>query len=525
MSEINENTPMTDSTTEREAISPPEDGNVSASVPEDKNRPAPALEDGMGAADLKGIDIPGENPPSQKKKKKIIIALMSILLLLAAVYGGGCYYYSSHFPHAVSANGKNLGELTVADAEKVFTDDLASHSITIVEKEREELIDATAIDTVIDVGNQVQDLFDSLNPYLWFTNMTGEKDTTLTLNVTYDQEKLNQVIDSMECFKEENIVAPKSCSIQAGEKEFEIVPEELGNTVLKDDLIPAIENCLSTCQTTLNLEEANLYKLPKYFSTDEAVTKALETANTYTKGTITHDFTYATEILDYNTTKKWISISKDFEVKLDSSAVGDYVESLGKKYNTVGSSRPFTTANGDKIKVYDGDYGWQISFKKEKKQLIEDIKSGQDINRKPIYAYTAAEQTEETDLGDSYVEVSISAQELWLFVDGDCVLNTSVVTGRPGFDTTKGVYGITYKKRDDTLEGYNADGTPYSSHVDYWMPFNGNQGLHDASWREESEFGGNTYKTNGSHGCVNCPVWAAAELYKYVDENFPVIIY
>ena len=121
------------------------------------------------------------------------------------------------------------------------------------------------------------------------------------------------------------------------------------------------------------------------------------------------------------------------------------------------------------------------------------------------------------------MEVNLAAQELWLFVDGDCIMNTSVVTGKPPHVTYSGVYGITYKKRDDYLEGYNADGTPYRSHVEYWMPFNGNQGLHDASWRDS--FGGNIYKTNGSHGCVNCPTWAAATLFKYVDENFPVIIY
>lgn len=464
-----------------------------------------------------------EAESAKKDKKKPLIAAATVAVLLAGIYGGGAYYYSSHFPHAMKANGKSLGEMTVAEAEKVFTDDLASHSVTIKEKEREEVLDATSFGTVIDVGSQVQDYFDSLNPYTWFTNMFGEKDTTLTLNVSYDEAALNGVIDSMECFKEENVKAPKSCYIQAGEKEFEIVPEEPGNTVLKEEFIAAIEDCLSTCKTELNLEEANLYKLPKYFATDEAVTDALATANTYTKGTITHDFTYTTETLDYNTTKNWIEISKDFKVKLNASDVGDYVDALGKKYNTVGSARPFTTASGSKITIAEGDYGWQINFKKEKKQLIEDIKKGEDINRKPIYLYTAAKQTEKTDIGDSYVEVSISAQELWLFVDGDCVMNTSVVTGKPKFDTEKGVYGLTYKKRDDYLEGYNADGTPYRSHVDYWMPFNGNQGLHDASWRDD--FGGSIYKSNGSHGCVNCPVWAAATLFKYVDENFPVIIY
>ena len=49
------------------------------------------------------------------------------------------------------------------------------------------------------------------------------------------------------------------------------------------------------------------------------------------------------------------------------------------------------------------------------------------------------------------------------------VLETDCVTGNGarGYDTPEGVYGITYKQRNATLNGEN-----YSTPVDYWMPFN-----------------------------------------------------
>ena len=59
--------------------------------------------------------------------------------------------------------------------------------------------------------------------------------------------------------------------------------------------------------------------------------------------------------------------------------------------------------------------------------------------------------------------------------------------------------------------------------VTYWMPFHDGQGLHDASWR--SNFGGNIYQTNGSHGCVNLPTYAAATIYSYIDSNYPIVLY
>lgn len=476
-------------------------------------------------AELESTNSGSAEDMSYSKPKKgtwKIVFGLAVAGLLAA-YGGGTYYYSSHFPHNMYANGHKLGEMTVEEAERSFTHNISEHSIIIKEKERQEVLNAGDINTVITVGNRVRRLFEETNPWLWFIEFTGKQNHKLPLDVTYDKKALKKVIKSMEGFQKKNIQKPVSAKIKAGEKEFEIIPEVPGNVILEDKFIEAIEECLSTCKTKLDLVEADLYKKPKYFSTDKTVTDALDKANKYTKGSIVHDFLYTTETLDYSKTKNWITISKDFKVKLKEDKVGEYVVSLGKKYNTMGSARPFTTAYGEKRSVYYGDYGWKIYFDKEKKQLIKDIKSGKDIKREPIYSYKAAIRTEETDIPDSYVEVSIDRQEVWLIIDGECVLDTSCVTGKPPHGTEIGVYGLTYKKRDDYLEGYNTDGTTYRSHVDYWMPFNGNQGLHDASWR--NSFGGSIYKSNGSHGCVNLPPYAAAIIYKYVDTNFPVIIY
>ena len=87
-----------------------------------------------------------------------------------------------------------------------------------------------------------------------------------------------------------------------------------------------------------------------------------------------------------------------------------------------------------------------------------------------------------------------------------------------GYDTPAGVYSITYKQRDATLKGEN-----YETPVSYWMPFNKNIGMHDATWR--GSFGGTIYLTSGSHGCVNLPLNMAAAIYEYVSTGFPVVCY
>lgn len=456
------------------------------------------------------------------KGKWIAGAVVAVLLI---IYGFGVYHYSSHFPRNVYVNGIQIGGMTLDEAEKTFTDDLDSHKIALKEKERTEIISPQDVDTVIKVGSQISDLQASYNPWSWFTHFFGKDEQSIKLDITYDTAKLTALVDGLECFDKANVVAPEDAYIKAGETAFEIVPEVLGNTVKKKLLLSAVETALSTCKTTIDFEKDDLYKLPSYYEKDQVVQDALQKANKLTSGSITYDFSYTTEKVDYSVSKDWIKISKDFKVSVSDAKVGDYVEELGKKYNTMGGSRDFTTSYGSKINAYGGDYGWKIYFDKEKKKLIKNLKSGKDITREPVYSYKAmCRNSARDDIGDSYVEISISGQEVWLYVNGKCKMNSSCVTGRPpSASTYTGVYSITFKKSPDTLNGPNAGGGSYSSKVTFWMPFNGNQGLHDASWR--SSFGGSIYRSNGSHGCVNLPYYAAATLYKYVDAGFPVVIY
>ena len=199
------------------------------------------------------------NKKAASNTGKIIVAV--ILILLIAVYGGGVYYYSNHFPHNTVINHVKVGEMDTAAAEKAFTDDLASHKISLKEKKRTEVIDANDVGTVINVGSQITDLHDSMNPWLWFTNLFGEKKYTVKLDVTYDEAKLEEAENNLECFKKENVTAPKRAYITAGDSQLEIVTEVLGNTVKKKALLQLIGTDLSPGITTIDLEKDIIFKL------------------------------------------------------------------------------------------------------------------------------------------------------------------------------------------------------------------------------------------------------------------------
>lgn len=113
------------------------------------------------------------------------------------------------------------------------------------------------------------------------------------------------------------------------------------------------------------------------------------------------------------------------------------------------------------------------------------------------------------ELSGTFVVVDISSQEVKLYCDNEIVLTTPVVTGKPSTPSDQGIFEIYDISGPRYLIGPN-----YKTYVDIMMKYNGGEGLHDAEyhehddgfkhgWRDQEEFGGETYLTDGSHGCIN----------------------
>ena len=235
--------------------------------------------------------------------------------------------------------------------------------------------------------------------------------------------------------------------------------------------------------------------------------------------TITYQFGDQSEVLDNDRILSWLKEQEDGSVAIDEQQAKAFVKELAEKYDTAYTHRTFHTTAGRDIQITQGAYGWRIDQEAETKHLLELLAAKQSAVCEPIYAQTAAVHAQ-NDWGTTYVEVSLTDQYLWLYKDGKCILESYFVSGNPnrGHATPKGIYGLTYKTRDAMLSGQG-----YDSKVKYWMPFNRNVGLHDAPWRKT--FGGQIYKSNGSHRCINLPPANAAKIYENVDKNTPVIVY
>ena len=216
----------------------------------------------------------------------------------------------------------------------------------------------------------------------------------------------------------------------------------------------------------------------------------------------------------------WTSETEDHQLKTDISSFTALAQKLAATYDTQGHARKFRTSHGEEITLFKGNFGWKLDVEETAEALMKAAQNSGFVQTEPIWEHKGVLFTRGDDIGDTYVEVDLTNQKVWLYKDGEQLLETDCVTGTYGTDrqTPGGVYSIYYKQSPDVL-----DGPGYSSPVEYWMPFNGGIGLHDANWRYS--FGGDIFKTNGSHGCINLPLEAAKLIYETTYIGYPVVCY
>lgn len=125
-------------------------------------------------------------------------------------------------------------------------------------------------------------------------------------------------------------------------------------------------------------------------------------------------------------------------------------------------------------------------------------------------------------VGGTYIEVSLKQQHIWLYKNRKLITEEDVVTGNDdGYhNTPKGLYSVYQRSSPATLSGPG-----YTVSVNYWMGFYGGYGIHDSTWRPYSDYGGSTYKGDGSHGCVNTPYSCVRTIYNNTGYGTKVVIY
>lgn len=468
-----------------------------------------------------------------KIKKIVLLSLLATLLMLGVIYIRLAFYYRTHFFQGTMINGIAAGGKSVEQTEQLIASDVGKYQLKLKFRgDQSQILNSKTIGYQYVSDGSVSKLMESQNSMLWPLELMKNRNKDIHISTEFDQAKLTSALQALPQLKSDQMIAPSDAFVEFRDNAFLVVPENQGTQLDFNTVEAGIKDAVNHSRTTLDVNEIpNAYAAPAVLSTDTALKAEADQMNSLVKASITYKLPNGEqEVLDGNTLRDWLTVDANGRYSKNDETwnkkIKAFVANLANKINTAGKPRQFNATGLGEITVSRGNYGYKLNQKAEIAKLTEELNSGTIDTREPVWS--SKELTSENNgFGKNYIEVDISRQHLWVYQDGAVTLESDIVTGRMTKDryTPSGVYTLTYKEKDRDLKGTpDANGVPsYISHVNYWMPFNGGVGFHDASWR--SNFGKNIYVNSGSHGCINLPTSFAPKLYQVINKDMPIVVY
>ena len=474
---------------------------------------------------------------SEKKKNKIkkivILIILMIFVIGCCMYAGISYYYSYHFFYGTTINGIDSSNKTAYEVEQEIAGKKDNYTIQVRARMQDpQAITGKDIDYKYVSSGAVLQLLKTQKSWEWIGGLFETKNYMVQEEASFSREKLEEQVNSLNCAKKENQTAPENAYVSFVNSEFTIVPETEGNELNTKEAYQMICRAIDNDAAEVDLEsDPKAYKKADVTKESSELQNMVNTYKNLTKANITYTFGDETVTLDGNTIKDWLQFDEKGQLLQDDGAfrqhVVDYVAQLAADHDTVGTERQFQTTSGRTVYVYGSAYGWKIDQDGEVAQLMQEIQSGTQTTREPVYDMRAnAHGT--NDLGNTYIEVDLTEQYMWYYQNGNIIFQSDIVSGLPSDPDRKtppGIFTLYSKNSPDVLRGaMTANGTySYEQPVTYWMPFNGNIGFHDADW--QPYFGGDRYFTGGSHGCINLPPENAGQLYSLIQYDVPIVCF
>lgn len=373
----------------------------------------------------------------------------------------------------------------------------------------------------IDYISQLRKLQSRQNPFLWITALFGGEHASVMPKVSFERELLQGVLADRLLPADKAIGEIVEIRKEAGYELFDgrkhVLNLELAYSAVSEALRQGktfvdISDCYEDLPYTEEMYETlALWEKVEAFQSCSIVYDMGDE-----KVSLTPEIVSGFIALDDNGR---FLLDDAGNLVLDEEAVESFIDSLCQEYDTLGSARSFQSTRGDVVTVEGGTYGNKIDREAEIEYLIQALSDHAEEVHIPAYEAEARVRGRD-DIGDTYVEVDMTEQKLYYYEEGELLLETNVVTGSisGGHKTPSGVNFVYAMQRNRILRGPD-----YESFVKYWAPVNRGIGIHDASWR--GSFGGEIYKTNGSHGCINVPPAVMATLYDMLEIGVPVVMF
>ena len=432
-----------------------------------------------------------------------MIVLLGMLLCVSVIYLIGLLYFSRHFLPDTKLNDIEVSFLNRDETKELLS--IVPVKVRLIEKDlngtepvREEL-ELTGEQT--DLHYELYDISDYQDPLTWFLGIFGDKKRECRqISGSYDQKELKNLIQSLYCRQPENQKIPQDAHLELTEEGLKLLEADDGSYIDEKTLLNAIEDAINRALNGGILEEIDLRNA--YASAEKTDTNVLQNKLAVLQKVLDKkvNITISDGQVVTLAGKQLQELLKlqDDELLIDDAALESYAHSLVEDYSVSAS---------------------EYIVKSSLKEALRDaLLKEEDANVECKWV----KQT--TQRSSALIEVSYSEQKLYYYENGKLVFSSDVVTGNEDTEIIPyGTYYVQHMKRGATLVS-----STYTEYVEYWIGFDYESGghvlgFHDASWR--NEFGGDIWRTDPSHGCVNMPTDKVAMLYEAVDVGTEIYIH
>ena len=476
---------------------------------------------------------------SRKARVAIFSSVAAVLLAAAGVYAYGVYHFTDHIMPNTTVADIDLSGMEVSEAKAALDERIASYKCSISGSDFYLMVRGNDIDFTVDTQGIVDRIMGSTDKFRWPLLMASSRSYDFQGLCSWNDEKLREVLQAYTEPHNEGVThsADAYVAYSAPDKQYIVVPEVAGNVYEFEDIVEQTRASISRLEYHVDLDDSSLI-LPTLYRDDEKLANDAETCNGY----LGADFDLVVNVddrwsdpgrvldhIDGSMLSQWIVI-EDGEIFFDEQAMKDWCWDYAKSHMTYGTKRTYTRPDGETFTLDGGTYGWKYDVNTLYNLLLDNIMAGTTGKVVVPMSQTAWVWTDEehpSDIGDTYIDITISTQIVRYIVDGVQVREAPTVSGdfRTGLTTPYGAFYIVYKLRNTHLRGENLDGTSYDVPVSYWMSFIGNDyGLHDHPYRYQFGYP-IAFRGGGSHGCCNLPYKDAQYLYATTVLGCPVLIH
>ncbi len=467
----------------------------------------------------------------KKHKKKILPIFLSVVILtIILLFWGVSLFYQKHFGPYTWINEIYCTGLSVEETNRLLEAQQPSPQITIVDKDgKEYILNLEEADYRAEFSTKLQVLKDLEGAFSWLTAANNKKYYDVACSIYIDNEKLKKQWEALELCAEPD-KAVECLEIRYGEQGYYLY-DGLQKKLDSEKGFSLLCERIHEGEKRIDLASEECYYEEKLTGEQKETLKVWEQLSPFLDCNIVFDMGAEQIPVDGGVISQFLVAQNQIpvfdeagQVLFDDEKIKAYVQELCREYNTVKASREFQSTRGDLISVAYVKYGTELDEEAEISFLTQALRDSGSYGGSaklhiPKYKKEGYFRGKD-DIGSTYIEIDMTEQRLYYYEDGEQVIATDVVTGctKRKRGTPEGINYVYAKQRNRTLRGEG-----YAAFVKYWMPINGNIGIHDASWRDE--FGGDLYIKGGSHGCINTPTDAMEKLYELVEVGTPAITF